>query len=217
MVKDWNAIIEQKIKESKARNIKKRGWVVLRKSWLTSSINYRMSLEEIAVFSKLIVMADEFGPVAGLISDNDCRPMPHDYIAHQACCPVEVLKSTLEKGIQDDSICENSHGIFLTHFDEYQFTEYDRQKPYREEAKITFEEYVETMRSEYPELDIDKELEKFKTYWSEGNRTLKRPKFAFHNWLEKAMEIKKGKEPENKGRRGTDYYTRGRFGHMVQK
>ena len=128
----WDPIIDQKIAEAKARNAKKRGWVVLRKSWLTSSINYRMALDEIAVFSKLIIMADEFGPVPGLISDNDFRAMPHEYLAHQACCSVEVFESTLKKAIGDDSIYENSHGVFLTHFDEYQFTAYDRQKPYRE-------------------------------------------------------------------------------------
>lgn len=132
---DWAEVLQIKIAEANERGAKKRGWVVLRKAWLTSSINYRMSLEEIAVFSKLIVMADEFGPVPGLISDNDCRAMPHEYIAYQACCPIEVLKSTIEKGIEDVSIYENSHGIFLTHFDDYQFTEYDRQKPYREAKK----------------------------------------------------------------------------------
>jgi hypothetical protein len=132
MNNNWEAVIEKKIMESKERNAKKRGWVVLRKTWLTSSINYRMTLEEIAVFSKLIVMADEFGPVPGLISDNDFRAMPHDYLAHQACCPIEILESTLKKGKQDGSIYEDGHGVFLTHFDEYQFTEYDRQKPYRE-------------------------------------------------------------------------------------
>lgn len=130
--KDWGKRIEDKIKEVKERGAKKRGWVVLRKSWLISSINYRMELDEIAVFSKLIVMADEFGPVPGLISDNDCRPMPHEYLAHQCFCPLEVFESVLEKGIADDSIFENAHGIFLTHFDDYQFTEYDRQKPYRD-------------------------------------------------------------------------------------
>jgi len=141
----WDPIIEQKIADSKQRNAKKRGWVVLRKSWLTSSINYRMTLEEIAVFSKLIVMADEFGPVAGLISDNDFRAMPHDYLAHQACCSVEVFESMLDKGIKDDSIYENGYGIFLTHFDEYQFTEYDRQKPYRQakgQQSIDSDKYI---------------------------------------------------------------------------
>jgi hypothetical protein len=132
---DWAKIIEEKIKEAKSRGAKKRGWVKIDKQWLRSSINYRMELGERAIFVSLLVMADEFGPVPGLISDNDCRPMPHDYLAHQACCPIELFESTLEKCKEDDSIYENSHGIFLTHFDDYQFTEYDRQKPYRQAKK----------------------------------------------------------------------------------
>ena len=148
----WEPIIKAKISEAKARNAKKRGWVVLRKSWLTSSINYRMELSEQAVFSKLIVMADEFGPVPGLISDNDCRAMPYEYVAHQACCPVGILESTIKKAKEDDSIYENGHGIFLTHFDEYQFTEYDRQKKYRVakreklKGELTPEEEVEVYK-----------------------------------------------------------------------
>lgn len=134
-VSDWDTVTSLKISIAKARGAKKRDWVVLRKSWLTSSINYRMELPEIAVYSKLIVMADVFGPVPGLISDNDFRAMPHDYLAHQACCPLEVFESTLKKAEEDDSIYENGSGILLTHFDEYQFTEYDRQKPYREAKK----------------------------------------------------------------------------------
>ena len=115
----WDKIIELKISESKSRGYTKRGWVVLRKAWLTSSINYRMELSEQAAFTKMIVMADEFGPIPGLISDNDFRPMPHNYLAHQACCPLDVFEATLKKGIADDSLYENSHGIFLIHFDDY--------------------------------------------------------------------------------------------------
>ena len=132
---DLEQVIAGKIQEAKKRGARKRGWVKLDKSWLTSSINYRMELGEITVFSKLLVMADEFGPVPGLISDNDFRPMPHEYLAHQACCPLEVFEQTLKKCIKDESVYENSHGIFLTHFDDYQFTEYDRQKPYRQAKK----------------------------------------------------------------------------------
>lgn len=132
MSNNWDAVIQRKIEESKERNAKKRGWVVLRKSLLTSSINYRMGLDEQAVFVKTIIMADEFGPVPGLISDNDFRAIPHDHLAHQACCSLEIFESMLKKATEDDSVYENGHGILLTHFDDYQFTEYDRQKPYRQ-------------------------------------------------------------------------------------
>jgi len=149
MDSSWDKIIEGKIEELTTRCHKKRGWVVLRKTWLTSSINYRMELSEIAVFSKLIVMADEFGPIPGLISDNDLRPMPHEYLAHQACCPLEIFEATLKKGIGDDSLYENSHGIFLTHFDDYQFTEYDRQKPSREKMRMEKQQALDANKKVY--------------------------------------------------------------------
>lgn len=135
VVGDWEKVIELKITLAKNRNCRKRGWIKLTKSWLTSSINYRMSLDEQAVFSKVLVMGDEYGPVPGLISDNDFRPMPYDYLAHQACCSVELFKAVVKKSIEDDAIFENSHGLFLTHFDDYQATEYDRQKIYRPPPK----------------------------------------------------------------------------------
>jgi len=160
----WAEVIDLKIKIAKTRGVKKRGWVVLRKSWLTSSINYRMDLNEMAVFSKLIVMADEFGPVPGLISDNDFRPMPHEYLAHQACCPLELFEETIKKCIKDDSAYENSHGIFLTHFDEYQFTEYDRQKPYREAKKERDEDPGKFTKGKFGDIvaRTSKDIEKIK-------------------------------------------------------
>ena len=136
MQTDWEKVVKDKIAEATTRGSKKRGWVKFTKTWLTSSINYRMELSEQAVFSKLIVMADEYGPIPGLISDNDFRAMPHEYLAHQAHCSVEIFEATLKKAIADDNIYENGQGIFLTHFDDYQFTEYDRQKPYREAKKL---------------------------------------------------------------------------------
>ena len=130
---DWQAVIDLKIAQVEGRSLKKRGWIVLRKSWLTSSIHYRMTMEERFVFSMLLVLADEHGPVPGLISDNDCKSMPDQHIAHLCFAPLEVLESCLEKCKEDTSMYENGHGIFVIHFDEYQFTEYDRQKKYRQQ------------------------------------------------------------------------------------
>ena len=201
---DWGKVIENKIAEAKTRGSKKRGWIKLSKSWLTSSINYRMELSEQAVFSKLMLLADDCGAVPGLISDNDFRAMPHDYLAHLACCPIEVFEATLQKAKDDESIFENGHGIFMIHFDDYQFTEYDRQRPYREEARkklneeikkqdtMSFEDFVKSLVSDYPTLNVDSELKKFKLWWGETGKELKRPKVAFRNWLDKALKIQSG-------------------------
>ena len=135
---DYHQIIEGKIKEAKNRAAPKRDWAKFNISFLDSSINYRMELSEQAVFVKIILMSVKYGPVPGLVSDNDCRAMPHDFLAHEAHCPIEQFESALKKAVEDDSVFENGHGIFLTHFDDYQFTEYDRQKPYRQaKRKVT--------------------------------------------------------------------------------
>lgn len=129
----WESVVAEKIQEHlTGRGKKKRGWIALHKSVLNGSINYRMEMDEQGAFFKLILVADELGPVPGLISDNDFRPIPHEYIASVMHCPVDVLERCIEKGLADDALYENSHGIFFTHFDEYQFTEYDRQKGYRQ-------------------------------------------------------------------------------------
>ena len=44
---------------------------------------------------------------------------------------VFLAPSFLAQPARLPTVLENSHGIFVTHFDEYQFTEYDRQKKYR--------------------------------------------------------------------------------------
>lgn len=153
MNKKYDEIIASKIKEVQSRAAKYRDWIKLDARWLTSSMNYVMVSEEREVFVKLILLAAVQGPVPGLISDNDFKPLPHDFIAHRCFCPIEVLESALEKCKNEDSIYENSHGIFITHFDEYQFTEYDRQKQYRNRGKQPFktpskEDYANQERNE---------------------------------------------------------------------
>jgi len=145
-----NKEIEEKIinkineaKVGKYRTWAKRNWFkVTTDGILASSLNYRMDPAQICIFFKLIALSIKHGPIPGLISDNDFRPLPHDYLAHQATCSIELFEETLRLAVEDNSIYENSHGIYMVNFDEYQFTEYDRQKPYREakKARVTQED-----------------------------------------------------------------------------
>ena len=90
--------------------------------------------------------------------------------------------------------------------------------------KIEFEEYIEELRPQFADIKFDSELKKFHLYWSEGNRKLKRPKLALLNWMEKAREIKAEKKPPGKNAGvnrinsdDPDKYTKGKYGHMVQR
>lgn len=74
-------------------------------------------------------------------------------------------------------------------------TESSTKKAASKIKKQSFEDYLEELRPQYPDLNFDAELKKFNLYWSEGNRKLKRPKLALLNWLNKAREIEQEKNP----------------------
>jgi len=119
----------------------KRTWVKLDcQGVLHGSMNWLFTLEEQAVFLKLIPMAAVYCMVPGTISDNEGRPLPRDFIAHELHCPLDVLESVIDKGSRDHSLKDTDQGLELINFQYYQFTEYDRQRPYRQAKKLTKDE-----------------------------------------------------------------------------
>ena len=111
----------------------KRSWVKLDCNGIIhGSINWQLTLEEQAVWIKSFAYSAVCGGTPGIIQDNDGQPLPHQYIAEELHCPVDVFESMLEKCKQQNRLRENAHGIEVINFNAYQFTEYDRQKPYRE-------------------------------------------------------------------------------------
>lgn len=132
---DLEKEINSKIEEARklGKKVRRpRDWIKLHcDGVLHGSLNARMSPDQFCIFLKMIVMGEKMGPVPGLISDNDFRPLPYSYLAHLACCEQELFESTLSIAKTEHSVFENSHGIYIINFDKYQFTEYDRQLPYR--------------------------------------------------------------------------------------
>ena len=123
------------------RGVKARTWVKLDcNGILRGSINYQLTLEEQAVWIKLFAYSAVCGGEPGIISDNDGKPMPDWYIAQELHCSPELLKVTVDKCIKEGRISQNGAGILeITNFKVYQFTEYDRQKPYRQMKKAELE------------------------------------------------------------------------------
>jgi len=80
-------------------------------------------------------MAAIYCKIPGIISDNEGHPLPREFIAHELNCPIEVLNSVIDKGSQDNCLRDTMNGLQLVNFEHYQFTEYDRQKPYRQAKK----------------------------------------------------------------------------------
>lgn len=119
------------------RGRKPRTWIKLDcYGVLHGSINYLLTLEEQAVWLKLIPFSAICGGEPGLIQDNEGKGLPHGYIAHELHCPLPVFESMLKKMKTDKAVSENGTGIIeLLNFQTYQFTEYDRQRPYRDKKR----------------------------------------------------------------------------------
>lgn len=106
-------------------------WIKLYASFLHSSVNYELSLAQQAIFVKLILLSRDVGSFPGRLSDNDGKPLPVAYLAHECHCTLEEMKETIAICEETDRLKQNGSGVLeVTNWKEYQ-TEYDRQKPYR--------------------------------------------------------------------------------------
>ncbi len=120
-----------------ARGRKPRTWVKMDcEGLLRGSINYLLELDGQAVWLKMIALSEVCGGRPGFIEDNDERGLPHEYIAHELHCKVETFEEVLKIMTSDGALKVNgTGGIELVNFKHYQFSEYDRQKPYRDAKK----------------------------------------------------------------------------------
>jgi len=115
------------------RGRKPRFWIKVDcEGVLRGSINYLLPLDGQAVWIKMIAYSEVCGGRPGWIEDNNGNGLPHDFIAQELHCPLEVLELVIGKMKEDKAIDINGTGsIHLVNFEHYQFGEYDRQKPYR--------------------------------------------------------------------------------------
>lgn len=119
------------------RGRKPRTWVRMDcEGILRGSINYLLSLEGQAIWMKMIAFSEICGGRSGFIEDNNQNGLPRGYVAQELHCPVELLDGVIEKMSNDGAVVLNGTGaIQLVNFSHYQFSEYDRQKPYRAAKK----------------------------------------------------------------------------------
>ena len=103
---------------------------------LRGSINYLLPLDGQAVWLKMIALSEVCGGRPGFIEDNNEQGLPHEYIAQELHCSIDLFELVLNKMKSDGAVHTNGSGsIELVNFNHYQFSEYDRQKPYRQAKK----------------------------------------------------------------------------------
>ena len=111
----------------------KRPWIKLYTNILNSSLNYELSLAEQAIFIKLICLAAEYSD-DGSIVDGEGQTIPHSFLAHRINADIDIFEVALKKCIATNRIAENSTGLHIVKWKEYQ-SEYLRQKPYRDKKR----------------------------------------------------------------------------------
>ncbi len=179
---------------------KHRDWVKLWiKEALLGTIREDLTPEERGTFFDFLLLAGN-SRIPGVICANISTALPIKRIAGILNIEESLVKRCILKFEKSGRIRVRPNGvIYIVNWEKYQYSDYDRVKKYRQKQQGEQQEpdplaqYLEELRPEYLDLDLDAELKKFNLYWSEGNRKLKRPKFALLNWLNKAREIKGGK------------------------
>ena len=133
------------------RGRKPRTWVKMDcDGVLHGSINYlfaelnieNVTIEDIvslacqAIWMKMIAFSEVCGGRPGFIEDNNEKGLPLGYIAQELHCSMEILNNVLKIMEGDGAVKTNGTGsIELVNFNHYQFSEYDRQRPYRQSKK----------------------------------------------------------------------------------
>lgn len=119
------------------RGDSKRAWVKLHiNGMLNGSVRYQLEPAERATWVDLLCFAG-LGGVPGVISDNDQRPYPHNFLANRFNIPMKLLDTTIKKCIDEGRITEDEQGIHIVNWTSYQ-SEYQRQLKSREQTKPVF-------------------------------------------------------------------------------
>jgi len=125
----------------------KRKWIKL---WidecLTGTIREDVTPEERSVWYDFLLLAGRNRP-PGCISANDKTPLTPKRLASILNIPVLLLAKAVKRFEDSERIAIDSTGIIhILNWDKYQYSDYDRQKPYRQKSQA---DKAEAFREEH--------------------------------------------------------------------
>ncbi len=101
-------------------SLKKRWWIKLwTHQWLEGTLRFDLDPAERSIWADLLALANECR-VPGIIQSGEGFPFPHSYLANRFNIPLELLDNTLVKLKVQVRISENSDGITILNWGEYQ-------------------------------------------------------------------------------------------------
>lgn len=118
------------------REPSKRLWIKLFiKECLIGTIREDLTPSERGLWYDFLILAG-YSRVPGVICANENTPIPHKRIAAILNVPLPLVNQCLKKFKQSGRIKIDTHGlIHILNWEKYQYSDYDRQKIYREKAK----------------------------------------------------------------------------------
>ena len=120
--------------------IKNRHWIKLWiKECLTGTVRYDMTAEERGVWYDLLIFAG-WNRIPGTISANENVPIPHERIASWLNISTKLLNRCIDKFEKSGRLTIDGTGVIhIANWEKYQFSDYDRQKAYREKKQASDE------------------------------------------------------------------------------
>lgn len=112
---------------------KKRYVKIFVTGWLHGSIRWQMTSEERGVWADFLMMAGEIQK-DGAICDNDGRPLPREFLAHEFHIKPTLLNRVINMCLAEGRLEERDDVLWVTNYAEYQ-SEYERQKASTERAE----------------------------------------------------------------------------------
>ena len=103
-------------------------------NWLSGSMRFDLTSEERGVWADLLAMAGH-SRNPGIIQADADMAYPHEFLAASFNITIELLETTLQKCADQGRISENSHGIEIMKWAEYQ-TVYDGKGTDKKDPKI---------------------------------------------------------------------------------
>jgi hypothetical protein len=125
-----------------------RDWVKLWvKECLIGSMREELTPEERGVWYDFLILAGH-SRIPGVICANGNTPLSVKRIGEILNTPLTLIEHCITVFIKADRIVVDEYGcIHLNNWDKYQYSDYDRQKPFREKGKLT-EEQQEVIKTQ---------------------------------------------------------------------
>lgn len=150
---------------------KHRDWVKLWiKESLLGTIREDLTAEERGMWYDFLLLAGN-SRIPGIICANEDSPLPIKRIAGILNVTEELVNQSIQKFLKSGRITMDNQGIIrIVNWSKYQYSDYERQKPYRQRKVTRNDTQAKAKYGEFQNVSLsDNELQKLKTKFGDSH------------------------------------------------